>query len=312
MRNIATHMVENLEKMCTVRSSSLGNPIQCMKNSVGADAVLIFARASSKTAILGKVLRRICKKVCYFLVQRPEKGFIQKIGKAKKFEYFAILPKDGEEIIKRGGRVRAIPVGIDREKFRPALNENEKIDIRRKYGFTEELPLVIHVGHLSKGRGLEEFRHLPKEKFQRVVVVSGMFNDPEVEKMLINDGVHIIKEYLPDVSEVYRMADVYLFPTKSTEYVISIPLSVMEALSCGIPAVAFRGVPGVGLISEYHSDAVFAVDDPAELPDMAENLARRYFGGCRSLLHDVPEWSVAATVLLNGIAGEELSKESEA
>ncbi len=309
MRNVASHIIENLGKMCTVRMSALGNPMQCVKNSIGADGVLIFARASAKTACLGKILRRFCKKVCFFLVQKPEPSFMKKIGDPGKFRYFAILPKDGEILAKRGGRICAVPVGIDREKFRPAVNENEIIDIRRKYGFTEELPLVLHVGHLSKGRGLEEFLHLPKDKFQRVVVASGLFTDPEVERILTNDGVSIIKEYLPDVSEVYRMADVYLFPTRSAEFVISIPLSVMEALSCGVPVIAFKGVPGLSVLSEYHSDEIFAVDDPAELSELAESVARRYFGGCRSLLRNVPEWSKAAEVLLESIADGGSAKE---
>lgn len=309
MRNVATHMIEHLGEMCTIRTSALGKPMQCIKNSMGADAVLIFARASSKTAILAKAIRMFCKNVCFFLVQRPEKGFIHNIGKASKFRYFSILPKDCEELVKRGGKVTFVPVGIDQEKFRPALNENEKITLRRKYGFTDDLPIVLHVGHLSEGRGLEEFLHLPKDKFQKVVVASGMFTDHDVEQTLTNDGVHIIKEYLPDVSEAYRMADVYLFPTKSGEYVISIPLSVMESLACGVPAVAFKGIPGVDIISEYHSDGILVINDSSELVEATEDRLKWYLGNCRTLLRDVPTWRKAAEILLERIVDDGSVKE---
>lgn len=306
MRNIATHMTECLAEKHTLRSSALGKPFQCIKNSIGADAVIIFARAFSKTAILARILRLFCKRVYFILVQKPEKAFFGNLGRVKHFGYFTLVPADGEEIRRRGGRVRNIPVGINKEKFRPAISEHEKFDIRRKYGFENDMPLVLHVGHMSVGRGLEEFLRLPKDKYQRVVVASGMFNDATVEKILTDDGVHIIKEYLPDVSEVYRMADVYFFPTVSAEYVISMPLSVTEALSCGIPAVALKGVPGIDLLSEHHSDAVYTVSSPDSIEEAVDTALTVYFVGCRDLLRGIPEWSAAADVLA-GFIGEDIA-----
>ena len=70
---------------------------------------------------------------------------------------------------------------------------------------------------------------------QRMVVASGMFEDENVIRILNEARVKIHKGYLENVEEVYQMADAYLFPTRSAEFVISIPLSVMEALSCGVP-----------------------------------------------------------------------------
>ena len=71
---------------------------------------------------------------------------------------------------------------------------------------------------------------------QRMVVASGMFEDENVVRILNEAKVKIHKGYLENVEEVYQMADAYLFPTRSAEFVISIPLSVMEALSCGVPS----------------------------------------------------------------------------
>ncbi len=302
MRNVASHIVRELEGMCTVRRSGLGSPAQCLKNSIGADAVLIFARASAKTAYLAKALRFICPKVYFILVQKPEVSFMKKMRRcADRFSYFTILPKDGEELRALGASVRPLAVGIDKDKFRPAENEAEILSLRRKYGFDEDKPLVLHVGHLSAGRGLEEFLRLPKDRFQRLVVASGMFNSDEVEKRLLDDGVTVINEYLPDVSEIYRMADVYLFPTRSTEFVISIPLSVMEALACGIPVVAFRGVAGLGMINATEGSLV-AVSDSRELEDTVAGLAERYFGNCKNLLMNTGSWADSAKRLLDGIS----------
>lgn len=293
MRNIASHMIRELGKLCSVRSSALGDPLECAANSVGADAVLIFARAIGKTAYLARLLRRICRNVYFVLVQKPEADFFDKLGRAPdRFGCFTLLRGDAEEAEALGARVRTFEIGIDRDKFRPAESRAEKIRLRAKYGFPDEIPLVLHVGHLSEGRGLEEFLHLPKERFSRLAVASGMFSNDETEEMLASDGVRIIKEYLPDIGEVYRMADVYLFPTRSAEYVISIPLSVTEALACGVPVVALGGVDGLGMIGTSRDGALTVVDGSEGLEAAVSAAAGAFFG--ENLLANVKGWNEAA------------------
>lgn len=305
MRNIASHVIHGITGKCHLRQSALGNPAECMKNSVGADAVLIFARASKKTAYLAKGLRVICKNVYFVLVQKPEPEFLRIIGKgAAKYGYFAILPKDGAELSDMGAVVYPLKVGINREKFHPATDREEIIGIRRKYGFDDDLPIVLHVGHLSAGRGLEEFLHLTKEKYHRLVVASGMFNSDEVEARLRADGVRIIKEYLPDIGEVYRMADVYLFPTRSAEFVISIPLSVTEALACGVPVVAFDGVNGIGMIKSANAESLVTVSDPTELESAVETAAKLSKGERRDLLFEMGSWESVAEELLAAVKSD--------
>ena len=302
MRNIASHMIREFDGMCTVRTSPLNDPVRCIKNTIGADAVLIFARASAKTAYLARALHLLCKKVYFILVQKPEPAFISKMGNAvKKLGYFTILPKDGEELAACDAEVHHLYVGINTDKFRPAESRNEILDLRRKYGVDPELPLVVHVGHLSEGRGLEKFLHLPKERYSRLIVASGMFNSDEVESKLMADGVTIIKEYLPDVSEIYRMADVYLFPTRSAEFVISIPLSVMESLACGTPVVSFDGVGGIDVIRTAEDDALVKLNDSADLEAAVTETALRYKDNCRNLLRDAVTWHDSAVQLYGEI-----------
>jgi len=297
MRNVASHMIKELEGICSVRRSALGNPMECVKNSIGADAVLVFARASAKTAYLAKAVRLFCKRVYFILVQKPESVFIKKLGKGiKKFAFFTTVPEDADEVRSLGCDVYPLSIGINKMKFRPAESVDEKAALRKKYGFEVGIPLVLHVGHLSQGRGLEDFLQLPKGRFQRLIVASGMFNGDEVEKTLLDDGVTILKEYLPDVSEVYRMADVYLFPTKSAEFVISVPLSVMEALSCGIPVVAYDKVAGIRILKE-HTDHLYYVGDASEIEAVTDEIINRSHAGCMDLLADIPGWSDAAKEL---------------
>lgn len=305
MRNIATHMIRELQGKCTVRQSPLGSPYACVKNTVGADAVLIFTRASAKTAILGKLLRLLCKNVYFVLVQKPEPAFMDKMGQGiAKFSFFTIAPDDAAEVREKGAVVYPLEVGIKKEKFRPANDAAEVSELRRRYGFSDDVPLVLHVGHLSEGRGLEEFLHLPKEKFQRLIVASGMFGSDEQEKKLLDDGVVILKEYLPDVSEVYRMADVYLFPTRSADHVISIPLSVTEALACGTPVVAFDGVAGLDMIMPTVNEALVKITDSAQLEDAVSTAADRFIDNRRNLLGGMCGWDEVAASLLEKLSAE--------
>ena len=228
---------------------------------------------------------------------------MEKMGDGiRKFSFFVIIPEDGAEAEEKGASVYPLEIGINRDKFRPAVDPDEIADLRRKYGFSNELPLVLHVGHLSAGRGLEEFLRLPKEKFQRLIVASGLFGNEDIEKQLIDDGVSIIKEYLADVSEVYRMADVYLFPTTSAEFVISIPLSVTEALACGTPVVAFDGVCGIDRIEAASDDALVKISDPLFLERETSAIAEKYKGNCRNLLDNMSGWDKTADMLLEKLS----------
>ena len=59
--------------------------------------------------------------------------------------------------------------------------------------FDPSKPLVIHVGHCSKGRGLEDFAKI--HTAQRMVVASGMFEDENVVRVLNDAKVKIHKGY---------------------------------------------------------------------------------------------------------------------
>jgi len=307
MRNVATHILRYADDFCKIRRSPLGNPAVCIMNTVGADAVVIFARASGKVAKIASVLRMLCPRIYIVLVQKPEPAFLSHVKeKAGKYSYFSITKSDGEVLAAAGNAVYDLPVGIDSAKFRPAENEGEILRLREKYGF-DRRPLVLHVGHLSPGRGLEAFLNLPEDKYNRLVIASGMFSDDGVRQMLTDDGVTVIERYLEDVSEVYRMADVYLFPTKSAEFVISIPLSVMEALACGVPAVSFEGVKGIDAIFTTSADDITVLPSDIDcktlettISAIAEKAAKRK----KSLLRAPLSWKECADKLFEVISAD--------
>ena len=169
-----------------------------------------------------------------------------------------------------GCRVATIPPGIEIARFRP-VGEEKRAELRCKYGLATDDYVVVHVGHLNRERNVQVMCHLQRQAGVQAILVGS--TSTEHDKSLIGEltqaGVRVIQEYLPDIAEVYQMADCYLFPVNSATSAIDVPLSVLEALACDLPVVTtrfgglpalFEAAPGFRYIDspEQISDAVRA------------------------------------------------------
>lgn len=99
------------------------------------------------------------------------------------------------------------------------------------------------------------------------------------------------------------MADVYFFPTKSTEFVISIPLSVMEALACGVPVIGYKNFKNLGEIMEKKG-AIKLIDDTNQLDEVVDELLEKRSN--HSLLEKALSWSEVACDVLKIIREEKI------
>lgn len=241
MRNVATHISRSFEKKHRVLYSSLRSPWAVCKNALQADVTLVFARGNPQVYWLMRVVELLCRNVWLVCVQKPMEKFAALNEKRPlKCGYFYLSSEDVQQITTVPGKEKHLfHAGINARKFAPAAVD-KRLELKKKYGFDPTKPVAVHVGHCSSGRGLEAFLTLDKQKYQRLIVASGMFEDPDTVAALEADGIRIHRGYLECVEEIYQLADVYLFPTRSNEFVISIPLSVMEALACGTPVVGCR------------------------------------------------------------------------
>lgn len=157
-----------------------------------------------------------------------------------------------EKLFKEKGIVtRFVSNPVDTKKFRTLTTD--KADLRRKYGLPSGKKLLLHVGHLRSNRNIQFLREVqdrfPKDKLQVVVVASTFFGDQDSMKgWLESKGCIVISKYIDAIEEIYNACDYYLFPMKSLETgffptgkdeigVIDLPLSILEALSCGLPVV---------------------------------------------------------------------------
>lgn len=295
MRNIATHLAKEFETDNKVLYSGLKQVPQVLINSRKSDVTLIFARANKMVYKLSKIVSMLCHNTWIVLVQKPDADFINKNNnKPLKCNYLSITENDIKDVkIVDKYKKEVFNVGIKSDKFLPVSNKRQE-ELKIKYGFDPHKLLVVHVGHCSKGRGLEDFLRITTA--QRMIVASGMFEDQQVVELLNKSGVKLYTGYLENVEEIYQMADVYLFPTKSTEFVISIPLSVMEALSTGVPVIGYKSFKNLKEISSKEG-AVVLVDEADDIDEVLPMIAK--MKSDVSLLSNTDSWKAVASKVLN-------------
>lgn len=144
--------------------------------------------------------------------------------------YRSFLPTD---------RVKRLRLGVDTQRFTP-VSRQEAAQLKQKFGFDPDRPLVLHVGHLNDGRNVGALAEIDP-KYQVLLVTSTQTKSEQDaqlrQKLLSKPHVCIIDRYIPNIEQVYQMCDVYLFPTVERGHCIDAPLSCLEAAACNRPVV---------------------------------------------------------------------------
>lgn len=297
MRNVATHIVRELRQEHAVHCSNLRDIACVIRNSCCCDCTILFARCNSRLYWLARLIGRLTNNLWIVCVQKPKKEFLNLVqNHPLRANYLAMVEEDLEQLpLRKNFRKEIFFPGIDTDKFCPVSLEKQK-QLKKDHGFDPEQPLVVHVGHCSEGRGLQDFSCIAG--VQKMVAASGMFSHEETIRALQQDGVRVHQGYLPHIEQIYQMADVYLFPTRSEEHVISLPLSVMEALACGVPVVGYREMKCWAQIPGEEG-AVLLVADSGELSGAVMQLSGRK--GERCLLTQVQTWNQTAQNIVSKI-----------
>ena len=176
-----------------------------------------------------------------FVLRHPMNGVTKQILKLSRAEVI-VFSKESYNYF-RGFNVKTtyIKTGVDTKTFIPVKDDAEKTRLREKYHLPVDKKIVLHVGHLTKERNVEQLLKI-KDDYHVLLVVSYVSDDMEQakimkKKILERPNTTIIDDYIENIEEIYQMADVYFFPTTDVEGCIDVPLSVMEAASCDLPIV---------------------------------------------------------------------------
>lgn len=158
-------------------------------------------------------------------------------------------------------RVTYLKTGVDTGRFAPVSPEKAR-ELKIKYGFDPDKKVILHVGHLNRGRNVSQLMKIAPE-YQVLLVTSTLTKSEQDtalrEELLKCPNIRLIDDYIPSIEEVYQLADVYFFPVVESCRCIDIPLSVLEAAACGKNVVTtdygemkqFKGKDGYFFISSF-------------------------------------------------------------
>jgi len=216
------------------------------------DVVHYIPGPSFKSFTLMKLLSYFIKR-SIFVMSTPFpqlSSFSMRIISKMKPDIMLVQSKKHLEIFQKlDFNVRLVPLcGVDTEKFIPVGN-NMKKKLRAKYGLDENTFLLLHVGHIKRGRNILSLKSLEGKGNTHIIIVGS--TSTGVEKAIYEElkiaKCTVIKEYIPNVEKIYQLSDCYVFPTTSRTGSIVIPLSVLEAMSCNLPVITTK----FGALTEY-------------------------------------------------------------
>ncbi len=159
-------------------------------------------------------------------------------------------------------RTCILPPAIDIKRFSIPLEE-EKLSLRKKYGIHHDKRVLLHVGHVRPTRNVSLLAKVQRLENVQVLIIDSTTTPQykELIKRLKGEGIMIISEYIPDISEIYRLSDVYVFPVKDEIASINLPLSILEAMACGLPVITTRFGGLEGYFQEDEGFRFFDNDD---------------------------------------------------
>jgi glycosyltransferase involved in cell wall biosynthesis len=174
-------------------------------------------------------------------------------------------------------RTRTVYYGTDPDRFRPAT-ESERVELRTKFGWPADRPVVVFIGALGDRRkGFDTLhdawvRLCKQPSWDAVLAVVGRGAElpawvARTESAGLSDRVRFLG-FRSDVPDLLRAADALVSPTRYEAY----GLGVHEALCCGLPAIVSATA---GVAERYPPDlADLLLPDPDDAADLAARLRR--------------------------------------
>lgn len=167
------------------------------------------------------------------------------ILKKLKLTYFIAVSKIEVQFIENWGipkeRIRYIPHGIDTNFFKPT----DFSDLFEKYNLTEENPIILYVGRISKRKGIEilikAFKKVSKEFPKARLLIAGNEYDflMQMKTLIIKLNLKKLVQYIgfipkEQLPKLYSLADVVVYPTFKEIF----GHVILEANACGKPIIA--------------------------------------------------------------------------
>ena len=197
---------------------------------------------------------------------------------AKCTNYIATTKEIRDGFIQSGGiapeKISILPHGIDTAKY-PESDSARRRELKISHGVDPNQKVLLFCARIVRDKGvdtLQDVWRILHKKFPRAVlfVVGGGLNNLLDELRALStelDGsIKVIGE-VDAPQEFYRMADVYIFPSRHE----GLPTSLLEAMSSGLPAVTsdIGGCEDV-IRNDFNGYRVYSEDAAAFAEKIAE------------------------------------------
>lgn len=163
----------------------------------------------------------------------------------------------------RAKQIEYVPgVGIDVDYF---MNVQINVEQKRKeMGIPEDSFVILSVGEMNENKNhkivIEAISKIEKNENVFYVIAGGGRGSESLQRLAKELRVNLILlGHRRDVSELYKMADLYTLPSKRE----GLPVSVMEAMSAGLPIVASRIRGAIDLLQRSDNLLVDPLDADA-------------------------------------------------
>lgn len=150
--------------------------------------------------------------------------------------------------------------GISRDKL--ANGTVGRTDKRIELGLTDDTTVILSVGELNSNKNhslvIEALSELSDRDIHYVIVGQGALRETLAEKAKVlglGGRVHLLG-FRSDISELYSMADIFVFPSHRE----GLSVALMEAMANGLPCAVSKIRGNTDLIDEQ-GGILFAPDD---------------------------------------------------
>ena len=165
----------------------------------------------------------------------------------------------------RAGKIVYVPgVGIDTAKFKASDDERREIrnKLRTELGIPLDAPVLLSVGEVNENKNHKiAIEALPQlDGVWYVICGRGPLMETHrklAEKLGVSERL-IMPGFRNDVADFYKMADAFVFPS----FREGLPVSLMEALASGLPAVCTKIRGSADLVREGENGFYAPAEDP--------------------------------------------------